>query len=177
MANQQSTLKEIHMDDQVFAGLTEEEWAELEWDQRYDPDGAYRGLVFPMSGRFVRTCLAPLGDAAVNVGAALWSLAFRQRGGPISCRDIRLLACRLARHQTIDYDRTLAALQDQGLARREGNEVWPLFYAAEKKLFDEGHGDAVYVPSFFSHNLDHFFPDPATPASQEATDEAAEECA
>ena len=124
------------MSDQLFAGLTEAEWADLEWAERYDPNGECRGLVFLGPAKFARERLAPLGQAAIVVGVAIWSIAFSNKGGAVVCRDMRLRACRLGFWPEVDYNATLAALEKEGLILRQDDEVLPLFYPEEEAAFD-----------------------------------------
>ena len=136
VASNEDPKKEKDMSDHLFAGLTEAEWADLEWAERYDPNGECRGLVFLGPAKFAREHLAPLGEPAIVVGVAIWSLAFINKGAPMGCRDMRLLACRLGFLPEVDYDVTLAALEKEGLILRRNDEVLPLFYPEEEASFD-----------------------------------------
>ncbi len=83
------------MSDQLFAGLTEKEWADLESAEGMILMGT-PGLVFLGPARFSKERSAPLGEAAIVVGVAVWSLAFSNKGGPVGGRrEMRLRACRL----------------------------------------------------------------------------------
>lgn len=124
------------MSEKIFAGLTEQEWAEREWAERYDPHGGYRGLVLTIPVSFIEERLVPLGDAATVVGTAVWYLAMKGEGDALSYHDIRLLACRLGTWETIDYEAALELLEKQGLIQVSGDEVTPLFYPTEKARFD-----------------------------------------